>query len=119
VTKIKDVFDISKWHKSTGTYRSPPLKDPQYPDAPPAVSPSDKRTILINNLLQNTAEVGDIPLSCPTAPTTTLPFPKITETDTKEAIYSAGNTTSGVDRIPTCILKTAWPLIKDIVVTLF
>ena len=50
-SKAKDVFDMTKWHKSTGTYHSPPLKDPQHPDRPPANTPLAKQTVLINNLL--------------------------------------------------------------------
>jgi hypothetical protein len=30
-TQLKDVFSMSKWHKSTGNFRSPPLKDPRFP----------------------------------------------------------------------------------------
>jgi ribonuclease HI len=119
VTQIKDVFDMSKWHKSSGTFRSPPLKDPQHPTSPLAVSPLDKRTVLVNNLLRNTAEVGDIPMDCPTAPSATLPFPVVTEADIERSILRAGNTAPGADEIPTCILKTAWPLIKDKVRLLF
>jgi hypothetical protein len=29
VTDIRDVFKMTKWHQSTGSYRSPPLVDPQ------------------------------------------------------------------------------------------
>jgi hypothetical protein len=51
---------MTKWHKSTGTYRSPPFKDPQNPTHSLAADTSDKRDILIRNLLSNTAEAGDI-----------------------------------------------------------
>ena len=119
VTQIKDVFDMSKWHKSSGSYRSPPLKDPQLPDSPLAVSLPAKRAVLVNNLLKNTAEVGDIPLDCPSVPIASLPFPDITEADIERAILCAGNTAPGADEIPTLILKTAWPLIKDKVRLLF
>jgi hypothetical protein len=102
---------MSKWHKSSGTYRSPPLKDPQHPDSPLAVSLADKRAVLVNNLLKNTAEVGDIPVDCPSVPCAVLPFPDVTEADIEKAI--AGNTAPGADEISTCILRTAWPLVKD------
>ena len=104
---------MTKWHKSTGSFRSPPLKDPRQPESPPAVSLLEKRAVLVNNLLQNTAEVGDIPLDCPTVLTASLPFPDITDTDIEQAILRAGNTAPGADEIPTNILKVTWPLIKD------
>ena len=110
---------MTKWHKSVGSYQSPPLKDPQHPGGPLAVSPAAKRAVLINNLLQNTASAGDIPIDCPTASVTALPFPEITESAIERAILQAGNTAPGEDEIPTCILKVAWPLIKDKVLVLF
>ena len=118
-SKAKDVFDMTKWHKSTGSYHSPPLKDPQHLDRPPATTPLAKQTVLINNLLQNTAEAGDVPIDCPTAPTASLPFPEITELAIEQAILQAGNTAPGIDEIPTCVLKVAWPLIKNLVLQLF
>jgi ribonuclease HI/endonuclease/exonuclease/phosphatase family metal-dependent hydrolase len=119
VSNIKDVFDMTKWHKSVGSYQSPPLKDPQHPGSPLAVSPAAKRAVLVNNLLQNTASAGDIPTDCPTAAVTALPFPDITESAIEQAILQAGNTAPGEDEIPTCILKVAWPVIKDKVLLLF
>jgi hypothetical protein len=68
---------MSKWHKSTGSYRSPPMIDPQQPENPPAADIQAKRDILARNLLQNTAEAGDIPLDTPTVPSRSLQFPKI------------------------------------------
>ncbi|KAI0995073.1 hypothetical protein K3495_g13108 [Podosphaera aphanis] len=57
----KDIFALTKWHKSTGNFRSNPLKDPMFPDRPPATSLPVKREIPLGNLLTNLAEVGDIP----------------------------------------------------------
>jgi hypothetical protein len=110
---------MSKWHKSTGNFRSPPLKDPRFPDQPLAVSPADKRSVLVENLLQNTAEVGDVPFDALTVPSATLFFPEIRDTDIERAILQASNTAPRADEIPTCILRTAWPLIKDKVYSLF
>jgi hypothetical protein len=123
-SKAKDVFDMTKWHKSTGTYHSPPLRDPQnrdprHRDRPLATTPLAKRTVLVNNLLRNTAEAGDIPMDCPTAPTTALPFPEVTELAIEQAILQAGNTAPGADEIPTGVLKVAWPLINHLVLQLF
>jgi hypothetical protein len=50
ITDPTDVFRMTKWHQSTGTYRSPPLKDPQHPERPPTRSLEEKRNSL--NYLQ-------------------------------------------------------------------
>ena len=110
---------MAKWHKSTGSYRSPPLKDPLRPDSPLAVALQEKRDILSQNLLQNTAEAGDIPLDTSTVPSRSLPFPEITMAQVEKSILPAGNTTPGADELPTCIFKVAWPLIKDRILTLY
>ncbi len=119
VTSMKDVFAMTKWHRSTGSYRSPPLKDPRSPDAPPASSIPGKRDVLVSTLLQNTAEVGDISLDSPTVPQASLPFSEITATEVKNAIVLAGNTAPGADEIPTRILQIAWPIIETQVLWLF
>jgi hypothetical protein len=103
--QTKEVFDISKWHKSVGLYRSPPLNDPLRPDEPPAVSIQEKRDLLIHNLLQNTAEAGDIPLDCPAVPSAALPFPEIFMAQVEKAILKAGNTAPGDDELQINILK--------------
>jgi ribonuclease HI len=119
VTQIKDVFDMSKWHKSTGSFRSPPLKDPLRPNSLPAVAINEKRDILVRNLLQNSAEAGDISLDSPAVPSASLPFPDISMAQIEKSILHAGTTAPGADGIPTCILKVAWPLIKDKVLMLY
>lgn len=110
---------MTKWHKSKGSYRSPPLKDPLSPSRLPAISLPDKRDILVRNLLQNPSEAGDILLDTPTVPSIALPFPLVQDTDVERAILQAGNTALGADEIPTSILQAAWPLIKDRVGQLF
>ncbi|EED14661.1 reverse transcriptase, putative [Talaromyces stipitatus ATCC 10500] len=110
---MKDVFDMSKWHKSTGIFQSPLLKDPLRPNSLPAVTIHEKRDVLVRNLLQNSAEAGDIPLDSPAVPSTSLYFPDISMLQVEESVLQAGNTAPGADEIPTCILKVAWPLIKD------
>jgi ribonuclease HI len=117
--QAKDAFDISKWHKSMGSYRSPPLKDPSSPNMPLATTLPEKRAVLARNLLHNPSEVGDTPLDAPTVPITALPFPTVLDTDVERAILRTRNTAPGADEIPTCILQTAWPLIKDRVCQLF
>ncbi|KAI9034741.1 reverse transcriptase, partial [Aspergillus affinis] len=118
-TTSKEIFEMSKWHRTTGSYRSPPMKDPLQPDCPPAVGTPEKRDILARNLLQNSAEAGDIPLDTPTIPSRSLPFPDISMAQVEKAILHAGNTTPGSDELPTSILKAAWPLIKDRVLALY
>src|SRR5271165_1044939 len=95
VKEIKDVYQMTKWHKSTGAYRSPPFTDPQNPSIGLAADIDKKRDILVRNLLTNTAEVGDIPFDSPTTATRNIEFPPVTVTDIRKAILGAGNTTLG------------------------
>jgi hypothetical protein len=94
-----------KWHKSTGSYRSPPLKDPTRPDLPPATSLSAKRDTLARNLLQNVAEVGDIPLNSPAVSNSSLPFPEITDTEVCKVVLNVRNTAPREDEITTEVLQ--------------
>jgi ribonuclease HI len=119
VKDAKDVFKMTKWHQSTGAYRSPPLADPQDPTAPLAASTQEKRNLLVKNLLTNTAEVGDIPFDSPTIAVREIPFPPITAQDIRIAILKAGNTAAGADEIPTKVLQVAWPQIESVVLDLF
>jgi len=107
VQVLTDVYKMTKWHKSTGTYRSPPFADPQNPTHSLAIDISDKRDILIRNLLSNTAEAGDIPYNTPAVLVRSIRFPTITAADIRKAILEAGNTALGQDEISTAILQTA------------
>ena len=118
-TQAKDVFNMSKWHKSMGSFQPPPLKDPYSPNQPLATSLAEKRAVLARNLLQNPSEVEDIPLNAPAVPSMALPFPTVLITDVERAILRTGNTAPGADEIPTGVLQAAWPLIKDRVLQLF
>jgi ribonuclease HI len=115
----KDVFEVAGWHKSIGSSRSPPLRDPLRPQDPLATTLEAKRDVLARNLLRNAAEVGDIPLTAFAAPKTSLPFPDITEQEVEKSILGAGNTTPGKDEIPTPVLRLGWPLLKKHVFRLF
>ncbi|KAI0990756.1 hypothetical protein K3495_g17431, partial [Podosphaera aphanis] len=108
-TSGKDIFALTKWHKSTGNFRSTPLKDPRFLERPPATSLPDKREILLGNLLTNLAVAGDIPLDTPTVATRSISFPPLCRDEVREAILKAGNTAPGADEIPTAILRIAWP----------
>ena len=114
-----EVFQMTKWHKSIGTYRSPPLKDPTRPDLPPATTLLAKRDVLARNLLQNVAEIGDIPLDSPTVPSISLPFLDITDTEVCKAVLNARNTAPREDEITTEVLRIGWSLIKTLVISLF
>lgn len=50
---------------------------------------------------------------------TSFPFPVLTPEEISGAILGAGNTTPGKDRIPTAVLRLAWPHISDTVPSLF
>ena len=110
---------MTKWHQTTGTYRSPPFADPLHSTIELAASIKDKRDILLRNLLTNTAEAGDIPFDSPVAPMCTIFFPPIIEQDVQKAILKAGNTAPGSNEIPTKVLQAAWPVISKYVLFLF
>src|SRR5438045_1509558 len=117
--EIKDVFGMTKWHKTTSAYCSPPFTDPQNLHLGLAASMEEKQDILVRNLLTNTAKAGDIPFNSPTMATRKINSPPITVADICKAILKAGNTAPGLDEIPTAVLKVAWPLIETRVHILF
>ena len=119
VSKSKEVFDMTKWHRSTGAFRMPPLRDPLNPAAPPASSLEEKGEVLIKNLLTNAAEVGDIPPDTPTVPRAALPFPEITDIEAENAVLRAANTAPGADEVTTAVLLKAWALIKNLVLRVY
>ncbi|KAI1004606.1 hypothetical protein K3495_g3606 [Podosphaera aphanis] len=119
VSNAKEVWDITKWHKSKGTFRAPPLSDPRSPNTALAHNLEDKREVLFRNLLQNHSDTEDVSLSTPTVPTMSLPFPDLTIEEVSRSILGAGNTTPGNDQIPTAVLRLSWPQISDIVLNLF
>ena len=119
VKDIRDVFKMTKWHQSTGGYRSPPLIDPQDPTSPPAKSIEEKRALLIKELLTNTAEAGDILYDSSAVAPRDILFPRTTLEDIRKSILGAGNTAPGIDEIPTKVLQLAWPQIEDKVLALF
>jgi hypothetical protein len=83
------------------------------------VALEEKRDILAQNLLYNTAKAGDILLDILIVLSNLLPFPNITIAQVKTAVLYTGNITPGADKLPTCILKMAWPLIKERVLVLY
>ena len=64
-TTGNEVFRMAGWHKSTGSFRSPPLRDPMNPGSEPAVTLATNREVLARNLLQNVAEAEGIPMDTP------------------------------------------------------
>lgn len=115
----KDVFDITKWHRSKGKFRTPSLFDPLRPEDPPAQSIIDNRNLLIRNLLSNQSDTEDIPFSTPSVARAALPFPQLTEIEVTESILKAGSTTSGKDGISTNIHRFSWASISKLVFDLF
>ncbi|KAI1000325.1 hypothetical protein K3495_g7870 [Podosphaera aphanis] len=118
-SSAKDVFNMVNWHRSVGSFRTPPLRDPTNPAAAPVVSLEDKWGVLARNLLRNTSEADDIPLDAPTVGRAILPFPDLILHEIRDSILGAGNTAPGEDEIPTAILKMAWSLIGSPVTNLF
>ncbi|KAI0992648.1 hypothetical protein K3495_g15537, partial [Podosphaera aphanis] len=118
-SSAKDVFKMVNWHRSVGSFRTPPLRDPTNAAAAPVVSLEDKRDVLTRNLLRNTSEADDIPLDAPTVGRAILPFPDLTLHEIRDSILGAGNTAPGEDEIPTAILKKGWSLIGSAVTNLF
>ncbi|KAI0997366.1 hypothetical protein K3495_g10818 [Podosphaera aphanis] len=108
----KDIFGMTKWHRSIGSFRTPPLKDPLNPGATLATTIEEKRDVLARNLLHMTSDAGDIPLDSPAVSLHNLPFPDITDGEIKNSVFSAGNTAAGEDEIPTAVLKICWHLIE-------
>ncbi|CAD6505563.1 BgTH12-01053, partial [Blumeria graminis f. sp. triticale] len=115
----KEIFGITKWHKSAGTYRSRPLKDSRFPEQPPVQSLAGKMEVLMQNLLANPSVVGDIPMDSPTVSSNSPPFPSSTDEEIRDSILRAGNTAPGADGIPTAIIRRTWLLIEQQVLSLF
>jgi hypothetical protein len=104
VKDIKDVFKMTKWHQSTGSFRSPPLTDPQAPTRAPAESIEQKRALLVKELLTNTAKAGDIVFNTLVVALKSIPFPETTLEDIRKSILQAGNIAPKVDEILTRVL---------------
>lgn len=107
------------WHRSVGSFLTPPLRDPTNVAAAPVVSLEDKQDMLARNLLRNTSEADDIPLDTLTIGRAILPFPDLTLHEIRDSILGAGNTAPGEDEIPTAILKKGWSLIGSAVTNQF
>ncbi|KAI1002774.1 hypothetical protein K3495_g5429 [Podosphaera aphanis] len=114
-TNAKNVFDITKWHKSKGVFRCFPLKDPLASDSPPEQQVEGKMMIIARNLLTNHSDVEDISFNAPTVAHKALSFPEVTVPKVSNAFLEAGNTTPGKDQIPNVILRLAWPHISALV----
>lgn len=111
-SKAKDVFTMVEWYKTRVICRSSPLVDPRYPELSPVTTLSEKRDILLNNFLVNTAQTGDILMNSPAIPIRSVEFPSLTEEKTQESLFRVGNTAPGSIEIPSPVIKLAWPLIK-------
>ncbi|KZL65521.1 endonuclease reverse, partial [Colletotrichum incanum] len=115
----KDVFEMVRWHKATGSFQTPPLRDENNP-ATVISRPKEKRDLFARVLLRNAAISANIPAESPGPRLEAkLPSPKVTKDEIQTAIFSAGSTTPGSDGITTAVLKTARLVIKDIVFSLY
>ncbi|CCU79231.1 reverse transcriptase, putative [Blumeria hordei DH14] len=115
----KNVFGMVNWHRTIGSFRTPPLKDPTNPGGPPANTLQEKRDVLARNLLQNVSEVADVALDVLSVDTASLTLPDLMPAEIKDSVIKAGNTAPGEDEIPTAILKIGWPLMETPVSSLF
>ncbi|TIC95781.1 putative RNA-directed DNA polymerase from transposon BS [Colletotrichum higginsianum] len=115
----KDVFEMVGWQKAKGSFQTPPLRDGSNPTA--LISqPKEKRDLFARVLLRNAAISTDIPAESPGPRLeANLPFPRVTKDEVQTSIFSARSTTPGSDGITTAVLKTAWPVIEDIVFRLY
>ncbi|OHW97570.1 endonuclease reverse transcriptase [Colletotrichum incanum] len=115
----KDVFEMVGWHKATGSFQTPPLRDGSNP-ATVISRPKEKRDLFAHVLFRNAAISADTPAVSPGPRLEAkLPFPHVTKDEVQTSIFSAGSTTPGSDGITTAVLKTAWPVIEDIVFSLY
>ncbi|CCF35795.1 reverse transcriptase [Colletotrichum higginsianum] len=107
------------WQKAKGSFQTPPLRDGSNPTA--LISqPKEKRDLFARVLLRNAAISTDIPAESPGPRLeANLPFPRVTKDEVQTSIFSARSTTPGSDGITTAVLKTAWPVIEDIVFRLY
>ncbi|OHW96943.1 endonuclease reverse transcriptase [Colletotrichum incanum] len=115
----KDVFEMVGWHKAKGSFQTPPLRDRSNPTTLTS-QPKEKRDLFARILLRNAAISADIPAETPGPRLeANLPFPRVTKDEVQTSIFSARSTTPGSDGITTAVLKTAWPVIEDIVFWLY
>lgn len=117
----KDIFEMEGWHRSTGAFQTPPLRDPDNP-AILASRPQEKRDLLARILLKNAATSGDERAEIPELQSeaqSKLLFPHITMEEVRASVLNAGNTTPGPDGITTSVLRVAWPAIENIVFSLY
>ena len=86
VEALTDVYKITKWHQTTGSYHSPPLSDPQNPSAGLTANILGKCNILLQNLLTNISVMDDIPFDLPATAPQAIDFPPITPKTVHNAI---------------------------------
>ena len=94
----------------------PPLKDSA---GRLGYTTEEKQSILVQELLTNKAEVGDIPTTAPTVPSCALPWAPLTSREVKESILGKASTAPGEDELVTGVFKVAWPRVSNLVFSLF
>jgi hypothetical protein len=104
VIELIDVFKMIKWHQLTKTFKSPLLKDPQYPARPLAKTLKKKRDLLIKELLTSVMEVRDISNTVPLIAFYNIDFLAIIPEDIYKVILKARNIVLGINEILIAIL---------------
>ena len=113
----KDIFKMIKWAHSTGSFHSPPLKDEAAGEV--RTAPKEKRELLQQVLLQKAASKEDISVNQLNNLPARLPFPEATAYEIQNSLLNTGNTTPGMDRVPTAALRLAWKHIQTPVEKLY
>jgi hypothetical protein len=67
-----------------------------------------KRELLVAELLTSKVEASNILPDISIITTRYIDFPPITANNIRKAIIEAGNTASGIDKVPTAILQVVW-----------
>lgn len=111
---------MTKWHKSTCQFHIASLIDPRSPTTllSPRLQRGKRKGHLQETLLANLTDADDIP-DTPTFTSLSLQFPPLTTEEVKTSILRAVNTALSPNEISKSILRHAWPLIKDHVVSQF
>lgn len=112
---VRGVAKFTQWRKRPFPVASPPLRHPagEYVEEIP-----DKQRLLFDAFSAATPGQEDTNIS-PTFFPGNLPFPEVTEHETRISCLNVSSSTPGQDGIPVSLLKLAWPDIAERVTRLF
>ena len=114
VSDTRELFQMTKWARSLGQHRSPPMTGA---DGTTAVSTAEKIALLRSSLLP--ADRAALDVEAAQIPATGDQWPPLSEWEVEEAILRAKNTAPGPDEVPPAALKLAWPVLGGFVRRLF